>query len=101
MFVGAAYSPDGTQAYVAGGGFDVVHTFSVGAGGLLSKTGDIQIGTLQQNPFPTGLSVSPDGSQLAVANSLANTLDLIDLKSRQIIAAIPLGHYSLRRPVQP
>ena len=33
VFVGAAYSPDGSQAYVAGGGFDVLHTFSVGTEG--------------------------------------------------------------------
>src|SRR5256885_9569751 len=47
VFVGAAYSPDGSAAYVAGGGFDVVHTFSVGSDGQLTRTGDIQIGTLK------------------------------------------------------
>ena len=40
-----------------------------------------------------GVSVSPDGLQLAVANNLANTLDLVDLKSRPITATIPVGHY--------
>src|SRR5215471_11191755 len=44
-FVGAAYSPDGRAAYVSGGGANVVHTFSVGADGQLTKTGDITIGT--------------------------------------------------------
>src|SRR5215831_13585027 len=38
VFVGAAYSPDGAQAFVAGRGSDVVHTFSVGGDALLSKT---------------------------------------------------------------
>ena len=33
VFLGAAWSPDGSQAYVAGGGFDVLHTFSVGTEG--------------------------------------------------------------------
>ena len=28
-----------------------------------------------------------------MANNLANTLDLIDLKSQQITATIPVGHY--------
>jgi YVTN family beta-propeller protein len=93
VFVGAAYSPDGTQLFVAGGGFDVVHTFNVGANGLLSKNGDIQIGTLHQNFYPMGVSVSPDGKLLAVANNLGNTLDLIDVTSRQITATISVGHY--------
>jgi YVTN family beta-propeller protein len=70
----------------------VVHTFSVG-GGQLTRTGDIQIGTLAQNPFPMGVSVSPDGKLLAVANNLANTLDLVDLTSRRITATIPVGGY--------
>jgi YVTN family beta-propeller protein len=92
-FVGLVYSPDGTGAYVAGGGSGVVHTFSVAAGGLLSSTGDIQLGAPGQNPFPTGLSVSPDGSLLAVANNLGNSAQLIELGSRRITATIPVGGY--------
>ncbi len=61
--------------------------------GLLAKTGDITIGTLKQNPFPTGLGVSPDGTTLAVANNLANTLALVDVGSRHITATIPVGRY--------
>jgi YVTN family beta-propeller protein len=93
VFVGVAYSPDGHQAYVSGGGFDVVHTFSVAGDGMLTGTGDIQIGTLEQNPFPIGLDVSPDGSLLAVATNLGKTVDLVDLKTRQVAAAIPVGAY--------
>ena len=91
MFIGAAYSPDGRSAYVSGGGAEVVHTFGVGGDGQLAKTGDITIGTAQQNPFPTGLSVSPDGATLAVANNLTNTVDLIDVASRRITATVPVG----------
>jgi len=92
-FVGAAYSPDGRAAYVSGGGADVVHTFGVGADGQLTKTGDITIGTHAQNPFPTGIGLSPDGSTLAVANNLANTVDLVDVASRTITASVPVGSF--------
>src|SRR5215469_7678081 len=92
-FVGAAYSPDGRAAYVSGGGAGVVHSFSVGADGQLTKTGDITIGTHAQNPFPTGIGLSPDGSTLAVANNLANTVDLVDVASRTITASVRVGSF--------
>jgi YVTN family beta-propeller protein len=69
-----------------------VHTFAV-ADGVLTKSGDIQLGSLKQNPFPIGLSVSPDGSRLAVANNLANNVAVVDLRSRHIMATIPVGGY--------
>ncbi|MDQ6742902.1 MAG: YncE family protein, partial [Candidatus Dormibacteraeota bacterium] len=92
-FVGAAYSPDGAQAYVAGGGSGAVHTFAVAGDGTLTKQGDIQLGAPKQNPFPIGLSVSPDGARLAVANNLANDVALVDLRSRHLVATIPVGGY--------
>ncbi|MBJ7599256.1 bifunctional YncE family protein/alkaline phosphatase family protein [Candidatus Nephthysia bennettiae] len=92
-FVGAAYSPDGAHAYVAGGGSGVVHAFGVAADGLLTRAADIHLGTPKQNPFPTGLSVSPDGSRLAVANNLAGSVDLVDLRSRRVVASVPAGGY--------
>ncbi len=93
VFIGLAYSPDGTKAYAAGGGEDVVHTFAVSASGMLTAAGDISIGTLQANPFPTGLSLSPDGKTLYVANNLANTVAAVDTTTKAVIATIPIGTY--------
>ncbi|HEX2679912.1 MAG TPA: beta-propeller fold lactonase family protein, partial [Candidatus Dormibacteraeota bacterium] len=78
VFVGLAYSPDGKHAYASGGGFDVLHTFNVNADATLTKAGDVTIGTLAANPFPTGLSISSDGKTIYVADNLANNVSVID-----------------------
>jgi YVTN family beta-propeller protein len=93
VFVGLAYSPDGTHAYASGGGSDVVHTFTVASNGQLTASGDITIGTTAQNPFPTGLSISPDGKTLYVVNNLTNDVAVVDTTTRQITHTIPVGGY--------
>src|SRR5205823_4579959 len=71
VFVGLAYSPDGTRAYASGGGSNVIHTYDVAPTGTLSATDDISMGVagshyplLGSGPWPVGLSVSPNGSTL-------------------------------------
>lgn len=98
VFVGAAYSPDGTHAYVSGGGQNVVHTFSVDSNGMLTATGDIAdesavkpFTSLSTSSYPTGLSVSADGKSLYVANSNANDVVVMDMATRKITATIPVG----------
>ncbi|GAC1361199.1 MAG: alkaline phosphatase family protein [Ktedonobacteraceae bacterium] len=93
VFIGLAYSPDGKSAYAAGGGEDVVHTFSVSTDGNLKSEGDITMGTLKENPFPTGLSISLDGKTLYVANNLANNVALVDTESKKISSTIKIGTY--------
>ncbi|HEX4203673.1 MAG TPA: bifunctional YncE family protein/alkaline phosphatase family protein [Ktedonobacteraceae bacterium] len=95
VFVGLAYSPDGKKAYAAAGGEDVVHTFNVSseAKGTLTSAGDITIGTTQANPFPTGLSLSPDGKTLYVANNLANTVSVVDTATKTVTSTIKIGAY--------
>ncbi len=93
VFVGVAYSPDGHQAYASGGGHNVVHTYNVLPSGRVNATGDIVLGTGSENPFPTGLSVSPDGGMLYVANNISNTVALIDTRLRTVGTRVPVGHY--------
>ncbi|WP_338256836.1 beta-propeller fold lactonase family protein [Dictyobacter halimunensis] len=93
VFVGLAYSQDGKKVYASGGGEDVIHTFDAAASGKLTATGDISIGTKQSNPFPTGLSVSRDGTKLYVANNLANTVAVVDTQTRQVTQSIKIGSY--------
>jgi hypothetical protein len=59
VFVGATYSPDGRQAFVAGGGFAVVHTFSVAGDGQLTKGADIQDRHPEAEPLPNGRGRQP------------------------------------------
>ncbi|MBA3945395.1 MAG: bifunctional YncE family protein/alkaline phosphatase family protein [Herpetosiphonaceae bacterium] len=93
VFVGVAYSPDGHQAYASGGGHNVVHAYDVLSSGLVTPTGDIVLGRGKENPFPTGLSVSPDGGMLYVANNISNTVALIDTHLRTVSTTVPVGHY--------
>jgi YVTN family beta-propeller protein len=94
-FIGVAYSRDGSHAYVSGGGENVVHTLSVGSDGTLTATGDVKLGTVapdgSQNPYPTGLSVSPDGKTVYMANTQANTIVLIDAASQTVTGTVAVG----------
>jgi YVTN family beta-propeller protein len=101
LFLGLAYSPDGKSAFASGGGEDVIHTFSVGSDGTLTSTGDIQIGTAKDNPYPAGLSVSGDGKTLYVANNVANTVAIVDVASRAVTATVPVGNSPYATLVDP
>jgi YVTN family beta-propeller protein len=98
VFVGAVYSPDGSRAFVSGGGENVIHAFSVAADGTLSPTGDIAeptvaapFNTFSSSSYPTGLSISRDGKTLFVGNSNANNMAIVDLASKTVMAAVPVG----------
>jgi YVTN family beta-propeller protein len=101
VFVGLAYSPDGTRAYASGGGSDVVHTYTVDSIGKLTPTGDVVIGTTTDNPFPTGLSISQDGSTLYVANNLANTVSFVDAASTSVTGSVSVGSHPYTTAVDP
>jgi YVTN family beta-propeller protein len=97
VFVGLTYSPDGQHVYASGGGSNVIHTFAVAADGLLTATGDWKRATqktpLGDAPWPIGLSVSPDGKTLYVADNLANDVALIDTTNGALIATVPVGSF--------
>jgi YVTN family beta-propeller protein len=92
VFIGLAYSPDGKHAYASGGGSDVVHTYTV-YDGLLNASGDITIGTTTANPFPTGLSISPDGKTLYVANNLTNNIAIVNIATKTVTTTVAVGTY--------
>ncbi|GCF11435.1 bifunctional YncE family protein/alkaline phosphatase family protein [Dictyobacter arantiisoli] len=93
VFVGLAYSPDGKQVYAAGGGEDVIHTFTVASNGHLQVLDDISLHPAHRRAFPTGISLSPDGKRLYVANNLTNTLSVIDTATEDVLATIQVGNY--------
>src|SRR5437763_8851534 len=100
VFVGLAYSPDGTRAYASGGGSNVIHTYDVTPAGTLSATDDISMGVagshypaLGTGPWPVGLSVSPDGTTLYVADNLANAVSVVNTPSATVATTIPVGSF--------
>src|SRR5262249_12312970 len=93
VFVGLAYSPDGKRAFASGGGSNVIHSFSVGSDARLTASGDLSAGPvtstpLGDGPWPIGLSISPDGTTLYVANNLDNTVRFLDSTSGAIKATV-------------
>jgi len=100
VFVGAAYSPGGTKAYAAGGGSNIIHTYSANSNGQLTATGDITDGpdvsqypSIGSGAYPAGLSVSPDGATLYVANNLANTVSIINTATNTFVGSVPVGQF--------
>lgn len=93
VLIGVAYSPDGKHAYAAGGGQNLIHTFSVGPKGSLTAGSDIRLSVAKSDPYPLGLSVAPGGRVLYVAENLSNDLAIVDTASGAVLARVPVGAY--------
>ncbi len=96
LFVGVAYSPDGSRAYASAGGNNKIRVYAVGGDGRLAEQSPLALPTT--NPagepvtmFPAGLAVSPDGGMLYVADSLADAVSAIDVTSGEV-RTTPVGH---------
>ena len=108
-YMGIAWAPDGKTFFVAGGVDDNVHVFtqseftnnearwseSLPAISLGHKYGlgiDDEEGAKngRTKPVAAGLAVSPDGTRLLVANSQNDSISLIDLTQKKVIAELDL-----------
>ncbi|HEY3611193.1 MAG TPA: bifunctional YncE family protein/alkaline phosphatase family protein [Pseudonocardiaceae bacterium] len=95
VFTGVAYSPDGTRAYVSGGGNNVIRTYTV-SGGHLTETAPIVLPKTNPsgaavNMYPAGLAVTPDGKRLVIADQLADAATVVDLATGKP-QTVPVGH---------
>jgi len=50
---------------------------------------------------PTGVAVNPTGSRLYVANTLSNTVSVIDTATNGVVATIPVGDAPIGVAVAP
>jgi YVTN family beta-propeller protein len=96
LWIGVAFSPDGTHAYASAGGNNKIRVYDV-SGQTLTETTSIQL-PLPIGPkgkpislYPAGLSVSPDGTKLYVADNLGDRMSAIDLTTGNV-TTIPVGH---------
>ncbi len=79
LFIGVAFSPDGTRAYASAGSNNLIRAYRV-HNQQLSALADIPLRASKSiSPFPAGLTVSPDGKRLYVADNLANALSVINV----------------------
>jgi YVTN family beta-propeller protein len=98
VFVGLAYSSDGTTVFASSGGNNTIHMYSVGANGMLTATGDFSAGPrmstpLGNGPWPIGLGLSHDNSTLYVANNLGSSVGIFDTASKTLKATVPVGSF--------
>jgi len=98
IFYGVVFSPDGTRAWAAGGGQNVVHTYGV-SGGHLQPRGDIPVPN-----FPAGLAYGHtargdrvyvtnnlSGPATSVTNPAGHQVTVIDPATNQVTGTIELG----------
>jgi YVTN family beta-propeller protein len=95
LFVGVAYSPDGKHVYASAGGNNKLRVYDVQADGTLMEGAPIPLpmtnpAGVQVNHFPAGVTVSADGRTVWAANSLSNSVSIIDVATRTVRIA-PVG----------
>ena len=93
-FVGIAFAPDGRTLYTSGGDQDVVYRYrwDSGAATLIDSI-PLAKRIVHGTRYPSGLATSPDGALLYVAENLADSLAVIDLKSLRITQRLATGRY--------
>jgi len=88
---GIAWCPDGRSFVVGGGVDDNVHLFRRGGHGFAESGAPIALGHkagngVQVKPQTAGVAVSPDGKLALAANLYNDSVSLIDLVGRRVIA---------------
>ncbi len=90
-FVGIAFSPDGNNFYVPGAGEDNIHVFTQQNGVWAENGSPIKLGHkagvgLAQGPLASGIAVTADGSRAVVVNKYNDSVSLVDLNGRAVLA---------------
>ncbi len=103
-FVGLAWGPDGKQFYVGGGQDDNIHVFARSDGRWIESDAPISLGhktglgvpermetkVTPLRPMVAGLAVSPNGKLLLAVNYQNDSVSLVDLNAKQVIAELDL-----------
>lgn len=96
-FVGLAFSSDGRTLYASGAGEDVVYQYDW-TNGTAALKGKLALAPprKEEDPphsYPAGIALSKNNRYLYVAENLADSLAVIDLKTGQVIDRKPAGRY--------
>ncbi len=103
-FLGLAFSHDGSTLYASGGNQDVVYRYAW-KDGAASLRDSVVLARKQPNRsgtrYPAQLGVSPNGRFLYVAENLADSLAVVDLRTRRVVARYPTERYPYGVAVSP
>lgn len=91
LYLGVAFSPDGKTLYASAGGNNKIRQFTFTDGQLSEKPAILLKDSKNSNFYPAGLSVSPDGAHLYVANNLDHSVSKIDLGTQKIVQTVSVG----------
>lgn len=83
----AAFSPDGTSAYVSSELGQVLSVVDVATHSVVAR---LSLG-YNDSVKPVGVLVSANGSMIYVANGRGNTVSVIDAESLKILKTIAVG----------
>ncbi len=103
-FVGLAFSPDGRTLYASGGNQDLVYRYGWANGAATLRDSLVLAVKPPRSPgtrYPAGIGVSPDGRWLYVAENLADSLAVVDLRSGRVAARFATGAYPYGVAVAP
>jgi YVTN family beta-propeller protein len=94
-FLGLAFSPDGRTLYASGGNQDVVYRYAW-RDDRATLTDSLILAVKRSangTRYPGGIAVSPDGTQLYVAENLGDSLAVIDLASARVVQRLATERY--------
>ncbi len=94
-FLGLAWNPSGAEFYVSGGADDVIHLFSRREGEWREANPPIALGHkaglgIKVKPMVAGLAVDAGGTRLVAANFENDSVSVVDLASRSVVAEVEL-----------
>jgi YVTN family beta-propeller protein len=99
LFVGVAFSPDGSRLYASAGANNKVRVYDVGDGELserdpirLEPSSVNEEGDEDPQLFAAGLTITDDGERPFVANNLDNSVLVIDLDAEEVIETVGIGN---------
>src|SRR5882757_4854711 len=83
LFVGLAFAPDGRTLYASGGGQNVIRRYTV-RNGTLAEQPSLALPTVSPtgakvNLYPAGITLTPDGQRMIVADEQADAVTVLDL----------------------
>lgn len=103
VFMGLAFSPDGTTLFAGGGQEGTIVVFDAASG---DRVGEINANThtagrLFEHSYVGDLALSADGKTLYAVDQTNFRVILADVASRHVVATVPVGRYPFGLALSP